>query len=107
MAIEMVFGHGVNGDAASLGKGIGNYFEALAIHFYVFGSGEAEVLDAGTLVGTGVGRPAAPPVFSGTVCDMAIPGCAVRTLVRALFADGFFNVGDDLLNFARLFFRVP
>jgi hypothetical protein len=56
MAIEMVFGDGANGDAASLGKGIGNYFEALAIHSYVFGSGEAEVLDACTLVGTGVSR---------------------------------------------------
>ena len=35
----------------TLNKGIGNQLKPLAIHFYVFGRREAEVLDPGTVLG--------------------------------------------------------
>jgi hypothetical protein len=44
----------VNGYAITLGKRVGNDFEMLSVHFYVFGGSEAEVLDPGTLRGAGV-----------------------------------------------------
>jgi len=51
MVFGIVFADGVDGYTVTLGKGIGNDLKALTVHVYVFGGGEAEVLDAGTFLG--------------------------------------------------------
>jgi hypothetical protein len=58
MMFAIAFADGVNGYAVTLIEGIGNDFKTLAVHFYVFGSAEAEVLDPCTFLGDGVRRTA-------------------------------------------------
>jgi hypothetical protein len=53
---EITLADGVNSYAVTFAKGIGDDLKALSVHFYVFGGGEAEVLDPGTLLGAGLRR---------------------------------------------------
>jgi hypothetical protein len=56
MMFGIALADGVNGYAVAFVKGIRDDLKALSVHFYVFGGGEAEVLDSGTLLGAGLRR---------------------------------------------------
>jgi hypothetical protein len=57
------FADGVNRYTVPFTKGIGNYLEMFAIHGYVSRGGEAEVLDAGAVLGA---RASVRSSFDGT-----------------------------------------
>src|SRR5690242_20553708 len=72
-------------------KRIRNNLKALAIHFYVRGRCETEILDLCATIGAPLHLCSA--VLFGTVCLF----CRLGT---SLFADSLFNTTDQLFNFA-------
>jgi hypothetical protein len=73
----------------------------VAIHFYVRGRGEAEILNRDEAIGNNL--HGAPPFFSVLVRDLA----RFASQVTSLLPDGLFCTADSFLNFSSFLLRVP